>query len=736
MRKHVPGVCPKIRKGLYPSRQTSISTCRTMRRVVLRRHMKWQLRLVSPILLTAFCWSMLTVVGCQRWNSDEITEAPIDPTVATTGDVKVDGLVTDTAQDTAIFSPSTIRKDLPSNVVGELMFYAGGEGGVADFFPDCSQAANGPSLQLPKEEFKGIAGDRNTTIYGTLCDFPVDETIQVTITNPAGLTVYQEALISKEYYGPAFNPFAELKYQPPYPSLVGTYTITVQGSGVVITETVEMNLLEAKSPLAIFYDDHVALHNFAANERVRLTVYDTMVEDPYLGWFSVQVGADGQGFARVDGLPCIRVLGDVSGLVPHLFDRCLVDSTGLRQVYGVVVTDESTVPVYSTDDDTVIYRVTPGTIVEVMGYIGPLGRYVVRLSNGIVGQIFYQSLRSPLHLEVRTEEEAAPLYEASWSSGYLCPGEIVDWVPAGTEFSLSFEELDPFYCVLSGIRYWTVGDSHLIRAEDVVVVPDPQWITPQVQADLAAATSTPVESASFAPDQLPPFDPRRPEDILQEVAFFPGAGGGGGVTCYDRYEAAWNTHRPHALEAVTQWEWLDLTWVSTCGWTPQENITVTIWEVNSGVLDLREVKADDWGGATIDFLLDPSHAPGTYHFTFSGATGEVMAEIRVNPPPPGPILYKLANDQEGMEHLLFLGFQSDEPVRLLAYKQDPLDLGATFSGWLPVQVESDGSLRVSVPKEEGVTYYAAIGEHSGQARYLAQTNYGLFPIPTDPVSVP
>jgi hypothetical protein len=403
--------------------------------------------------------------------SPQIDETPLPTILASTLETK----------QKVVFSQVSADKSLPSDIRQELEYFSGGGGGLA---PECWQSDGAPSLYLLRETLTGVAGDWLALIYGSFCDFEVGDTILVTINDPLGRVIYQETLIAQDGSSRGFRSYAELKYQLPYAAPSGDYIITATtGSGTII-KTVNAVFQEAKSPVAVIFDNHIELYNLAPNERVRLFGYGE--DGQFLSWAAAQVDAKGNGTVILEDIPCPRVLGDISGLIPHLADRCESRlQTEMRHNYAVVTTDEGAAPVYAVQQlpqapIIEVDRVTSGTWVELVSILSypttdseNMGSSLVQLPDGIRGEIASSLLRPPIRLMVLANKNDAPIFSiSSVATDYECPApDIVGSVPSGTELRPALWEIGPYYCVTSGIRYWRLEGGHAVRADDVVVVP-------------------------------------------------------------------------------------------------------------------------------------------------------------------------------------------------------------------------------------------------------------------------
>lgn len=255
---------------------------------------------------------------------------------------------------------------------------------------------------------------------------------------------------------------------------------------------------------------------------------------------------------------------------------------------------------------------------------------------------------------------------------------------------------------------------------------------PNEVAPAATATAPPTAAPSSGPVSLAPLNTERPADILQEMAYYPG-GGGGPNDCSDLEEEDLNQHSPHIAYQHPHWnwgvEWLDTVLLGTCGWTPEERVFISLF-YNDQPLDFGgQVYADEWGSVFISLAFSMDFAPGTYQFVLNGPNGRIVHDVTLNEP-SGPTLYQLIHDNnEGSDELLLTGFRPAENIRIITYAKSG-GLGGQFAGWTSVQAGGNGQVMVISASTSGKGMnYAAIGELSGEAESIvANASGGHLPI--------
>lgn len=208
-----------------------------------------------------------------------------------------------------------------------------------------------------------------------------------------------------------------------------------------------------------------------------------------------------------------------------------------------------------------------------------------------------------------------------------------------------------------------------------------------------------------------------PDDILNEISYY--VGGGGGV-CLPAYE------KPLTFDFNLDIEQLHLEQLNICGWVENETIKVTILNPD-GKISTQTISATgkdfDIYYATVGLKFRIDEPTGTYKFTFEGDSGTGTVNVNVHKP-NGTRLLRMDDT-----HLLFYGFKPLESVNLYYYFNEK------FTGWQNYKVDEQGQLAIEIPAYRGYRhpcmglvddFFVAIGEKSGEVRLLQDTCAGSF----------
>lgn len=276
----------------------------------------------------------------------------------------------------------------------------------------------------------------------------------------------------------------------------------------------------------------------------------------------------------------------------------------------------------------------------------------------------------------------------------------------------------------------------LNAAEFVVALPPRSFtvITPTISIQ---GVDYPTFSLEYASQTTP-------ADVLRELSYsgnymaFPTT-----ATCepYQTLGLLYSHSREYPLygidaEKPLAFEWNGRVHIYACGWRPGERLTAML-ESPSGqtVFDASAPAAND-GGVVLRFdknLLvpdgnfDTNRHLGLYKLRINGQSTGLEQLISVEMPSP-----RLFYERDALvDTLTLIHFQPDEAVRLFAYEQDYEvedryeiiifnggfrgNIVESLVGWHGVQVDSDGKLVLSLPRELGHYTYRAIGELSGEA---------------------
>lgn len=206
-----------------------------------------------------------------------------------------------------------------------------------------------------------------------------------------------------------------------------------------------------------------------------------------------------------------------------------------------------------------------------------------------------------------------------------------------------------------------------------------------------------------------------PDDILNEISYY--VGGGGGV-CLPAYE------KPLTFDFNLDIEQLHLEQLRICGWEENETINVTILNPD-GKISSQTISATGEDGeiyyATVELKFRIDEPTGIYKFTLEGDSGTGKVNVNVRKP-NGARLLRIDET-----HLLLYGFEPLESVNLYYYYTEK------FAGWQNYKVNQQGLLAIEIPAYTGYRhpcmglvddFFVAVGEKSGEARLLRDTCVG------------
>jgi hypothetical protein len=220
-----------------------------------------------------------------------------------------------------------------------------------------------------------------------------------------------------------------------------------------------------------------------------------------------------------------------------------------------------------------------------------------------------------------------------------------------------------------------------------------------------------------------------PSDVLKEVGFYEGGGGGDGLACDSLGHepvAFW----PQSLEIMEDAS------ILSCNWQPNELISVTLAYPN-GIIRENTVRANLFPytkiyAVRIKITLQVTDPLGRYSFLIAGKTKSLKGTFEVVEP-IGPRI-KLTD-----AGTILYGFSPGERIRYFAYQQEeatPPYQKCTLAGWQQFTIGPKGHLVV-----QSSYYPIAIGEISGEV-HLSVGGYGCNniliyntkPCPNAPVS--
>ena len=170
-----------------------------------------------------------------------------------------------------------------------------------------------------------------------------------------------------------------------------------------------------------------------------------------------------------------------------------------------------------------------------------------------------------------------------------------------------------------------------------------------------------INDLEFSPDSANTIPP---EDVLEEIEYVIGAqgGGGGGLpTCPTPMFSSGDQREIYKFESM------ETAYFFTCGWQPEEDITVTVFWPDSNVTtydetaetkencDFSEFRSGCFMSTNFPTTLE--NPEGWYHFSFSGRSSTIHASVYFKRPPKANIYLLKKNDY----------FINSCPSKLLGY---------------------------------------------------------------------
>ena len=239
-------------------------------------------------------------------------------------------------------------------------------------------------------------------------------------------------------------------------------------------------------------------------------------------------------------------------------------------------------------------------------------------------------------------------------------------------------------------------------------------------------TPVPTLVQSPTPDLLVPIQNLNrvlPEDIIQEIVFYGGAGGGGEPGCWnDSYKTPKFLSTRNGLSELMQ----QLV-INVCGIPSNVDVSITV-EMPNGETRQSKMTPEKSNWPNEWFLIyeyiplvdDPV---GNYRFTFSGQTWSLTYPISIIRPEKARLyLYE--------SELFFLGFSPNENVRLMVYllneaKNQVLEYHWDLYGWTNYKMDANGDYRIPLKNIKN-TKYVAVGEISGNINYDTPEGYNIY----------
>lgn len=193
-----------------------------------------------------------------------------------------------------------------------------------------------------------------------------------------------------------------------------------------------------------------------------------------------------------------------------------------------------------------------------------------------------------------------------------------------------------------------------------------------------------------------------PNDIIQEIGFFGGLGGGGSACDFYDYQIPTFTHL-----ADRPFEWMQNVSVTICGLNIGEEVQVVVNLPNGTAVSdttiVRQTETENIGELSYDYMPLVYDPIGEYTIKFTGNTWALDYPFTVIEPPDARLyLYE--------SQLLLINFSPNENVRLFVYSTSNSN-NLRLVGWKEFQVNDDGDLILNIENRDS---YVVIGEFSGQ----------------------
>lgn len=238
----------------------------------------------------------------------------------------------------------------------------------------------------------------------------------------------------------------------------------------------------------------------------------------------------------------------------------------------------------------------------------------------------------------------------------------------------------------------------LLSIVSCVASPETPSSSGNIETEGAGSIVSETESAVLSPSSL---NTILPEDILEEVSWFPGGGPGGGSSqiCNEENTVPFIKYDPSDTELMDQ------AWMWTCGWQNRQSLKVTVTFPN-GIVQEQVIYADENGIAKITVKPNNTDPVGIYEFEVSDGSTILKTNAYFRQPIV-PRLHLLAGNI-----LRFDNFPENELVRLFLYEctteiEDGDCRVWKFIGWQEYKITADGTLEVQV-KDIGKIYYVAV----------------------------
>lgn len=222
-----------------------------------------------------------------------------------------------------------------------------------------------------------------------------------------------------------------------------------------------------------------------------------------------------------------------------------------------------------------------------------------------------------------------------------------------------------------------------------------------------------------------------PEGVLQEVVYFGGGGGGDSSFCSDE-------KTPTILDIDTTQQMMRYGYllIFSCGWNVGEVINIEIIRPDGIVIVKNqevEVQKDfspnvsaEYGPVNVVLLTGVHDPHGNYRVLFLRNGKTILQAVRHVIPPEYPTMsYSYYFNQfDQKDYLELIGYAPLESVNLFEYDCRDKTVKCRFVAWQYIVVDQLGQAIVSIPPEQSLFDFVAIGDLSGIA-WNSRTGIGI-----------
>ena len=243
--------------------------------------------------------------------------------------------------------------------------------------------------------------------------------------------------------------------------------------------------------------------------------------------------------------------------------------------------------------------------------------------------------------------------------------------------------------------------------------PEPITATKETTPTAKKFTATPTSTMSLientvTPDEDPYFslvnaNTTPPQDIIQEIMYFGGAGGGYCDRMVGESEYLEISVCPNDVI-----ELMGLLRLTVTGVESGDAVTLTITYPDNNQL-IVELTADSGGYITYDYIPEITDQTGEYIFYFQTPKGNIQQVIRVIQPAI-PRLYLVPEEKM----LILYNFSPNEHIRLFYYGSTFDSVG--FKAWKSYQTDDQGSISIKYTDLED-PLFVAVGDITGQVTF-------------------